>query len=497
MPAQIAKPRDAAAVILFRRTGGEAEVFWLKREKNLTFAGGFYAFPGGKVDAADANIPVEGATGPDAAIKVAAARELFEETGVLVASGAEKLEKPKLDELRKGLLEKKLTFRQMVEEHKLQLRAADFKDAGRWVTPPFLPVRFDARFFLVEAPRNAQAEFWPGELAEGAWVKPKDALARWGAGTALLHPPNQYALETMVAFSTVDAALQRLQNPPHCPNHVATRIEFQKGIRIFPLETATLPPATHTNAYVLGNGELLIVDPGATEVRQYARLLALVAGFKAEGKRVKAIFLTHHHGDHIGGAQAVAERLNAPVWCHEKTADRLPFKVGRLLKDGDEIQLAGLPAMTFQVLHTPGHARGHLCLVEKNSRAAIVGDMVAGVGTIVIDPPEGDMTDYLAQLARLRDLPVAAIYPSHGPVIPDGVSKLNEYIRHREVREQKVLDAIPKSGATIQDIVAKAYSDTPEFLHPIAERSAQASLIKLVREAKVKRDGDRYTRSDA
>jgi 8-oxo-dGTP pyrophosphatase MutT (NUDIX family) len=189
MPAQVAKPRDASAVILFRRVGKEIEVFWLKREKNLTFAGGFYAFPGGKVDAADSQIPIEGATDVDAALKVAAARELFEETGVLVARGAEKLDKAKLDELRKALLDKKLSFAQLVQQHGLQLRADDFKDAGRWVTPPFLPVRFDARFDLVEAPPFAQAEFWPGELAEGAWVKPREALARWGAGTALLHRP--------------------------------------------------------------------------------------------------------------------------------------------------------------------------------------------------------------------------------------------------------------------------------------------------------------------
>jgi glyoxylase-like metal-dependent hydrolase (beta-lactamase superfamily II) len=120
--------------------------------------------------------------------------------------------------------------------------------------------------------------------------------------------------------------------------------------------------------------------------------------------------------------------------------------------------------------------------------------MVAGVGTIVIDPPEGDMTDYLEQLARLRDIPVSAIYPSHGPVIPDGVSKLSEYIKHRQAREQLVLDAIPKTGTTLAAIVPKAYADTPEFLHPIAERSTQAILIKLVREGKVSRSAETYAR---
>ncbi|MFL5319236.1 MAG: MBL fold metallo-hydrolase [Myxococcaceae bacterium] len=329
MPSAVAKTRDASAVILFRRLGGEVEVFWLKREKNLTFAGGYYAFPGGKLDAADANVPVEGATGPDGALKAAAARELFEETGVLVANGAEKLSKEKVAELRKALLDKKVAFRELLEKNGLSVKAADFKDAGRWVTPPFLPVRFDARFYLVEAPKNANAEFWPGELAEGAWVKPKEALKRWEEGTALLHPPNLHALQTMASFTTVEAALHQLQNPVHVPNFIASRIEFQRGFRIFPLETDTLPPATHTNAYVLGNGELLIVDPGASEVRQYARLLALIAGLKAEGKRAKAVFLTHHHADHVSAAAAVAERLNVPIWCHEQRCSAVSGNASR------------------------------------------------------------------------------------------------------------------------------------------------------------------------
>ena len=488
-----ARPRDAAVTVVCRQVpGAGVEVFWLRRETSLSFAGGYYAFPGGRVDGADAQVPVEGAEGQEAAFRVAAARELFEETGLLLAGGAEKVGAEERGAARAALLDRKETFAQVVQRLGLTLRARDFIAAGRWITPPFMPIRFDARFFLAEAPAVGVAEVWPGEAAEGGWVKPKEALRRWQAGTALLHPPNLHAMQVLDDFRGFEDAAQRMESPPHCPSHIASRIEMQKGVMLFPLETETLPPATHTNCYLLGNGELLIVDPGASEVRQYAKLLALVAGLKAEGKRPVAIFLTHHHADHIGGLEGVRERLGLPVWCHERTADRLSVRTDRLLGDGEVITLQGAPPMRLRVLHTPGHARGHLCLLDEASHALIAGDMVSGVSTIVIDPPEGDMTDYLQQLDRLRQIPASVLYPAHGAPIPDGPTKLLELIHHREMREKKVLDSISAAGAKLGEIVPRAYDDVPEAIHPIAERSTQAILIKLVREQKVERRDDTY-----
>ncbi len=487
-----AASRPAAVAVLYRRVGSGVELFWVKREKALAFAGGFYAFPGGKLDKADAQVPVRGASGEEAALRVAAARELFEEAGVLVAEGAEALGPERLKEMRQALLSGQRSWRELLAEAGVALRAEDFRAAGRWITPPYLPVRFDARFFLVEAPPHARAELWPGELTEAAWVAPAEALARWELGTALLHPPNLHVLQEMGRFEAMEQVLPRLVSPPHCPDFIAAIVEFQRGVRLVPLATPTLPPATHTNAYVLGTGELLIVDPGADDPGECERLFEVLSILAAEGRRPVAVLLTHHHGDHVGGAKRVKERLGLPLWCHAHTADRLEVPAERLLEEGEVLELAGSPPQRWRVLHTPGHARGHLCLVDERTRAAVVGDMVAGVGTIVIDPPEGNMRDYLTQLARLRDWPVTTLYPAHGGAIPDGPGKLREYLEHRAAREARILEALPASGATVAQVVEVAYADTPAFLHPVAERSALATLEKLVAEGRVRLAHGRY-----
>jgi len=432
----IAVPRTAAAVILFRKLqrvdpldGAESapavEVFWLRRGAKLRFGGGFYAFAGGKLDPADASVAVAGATGLDATLRVTAARELLEETGVLIARGAA-LEQADLDAMRRALLDRTTSFGALLERHGLRLCAADFPHAGRWVTPPHLPLRFDAHFYLVEAPAAANAEVWPGELSEGEWIAPSAALLRWRQGSALLHPPSLHALQSLAGYrGSLSPVLSALSRPPMVTDGITRRIEHQMGIRIFPQRTPMPEPASYTNCYVIGNGELLIVDPGSPDPAETDRLIDFVRELMAEGCRPRALVLTDHHVDHGGAARAM-NGLELPLWCHARTADRLALPTARLLEEGELLDLGD---MAFSVAHTPGHARGHLCLLDPASKAAIVGDMVAGIGTISIDPPEWDQAAYLRQLERLRDVfEVRTLYPAHGPPIADGRSKLDELL---------------------------------------------------------------------
>jgi endoribonuclease LACTB2 len=489
-----ALPRDAAVAVLVRPGEDGPEVFWLRREATLSFAAGFYAFPGGRVDAADAAVAVEGASGEEATFRAAAARELFEETGVLLARGPTP-EKAALREARAALLRGGRRFADILAGLGLALHAGDFPPAGRWVTPAWMPVRFDARFFLVEVPPGTRAEVWPGELAEGAWVRPADALLAWAEGRALLHPPNHFTLQTLLEAPTLEVARAGLRLAPSTEGPLAHPVEFQKGVGLLALRTPTLLPATHTNCWLLGTGEVLVVDPGASDAGELERLVERLNALERTGLRACAIFLTHHHLDHVGGVAPLVARLGLPVWCHPRTADRLEVKVARVLADGEVVTLEGAPDMHWRVLHTPGHARGHLCLVDEASRAAVVGDMVAGVGTILIDPPEGDMAEYLRQLRRLKDWPVRALYPAHGPPLPDGPTALERYLAHREARELRVKAALREAPQSLEELAQEAYADTPSAWPPVAERSTLAILLKLAGEAEARRVGERWAKA--
>jgi glyoxylase-like metal-dependent hydrolase (beta-lactamase superfamily II) len=257
------------------------------------------------------------------------------------------------------------------------------------------------------------------------------------------------------------------------------------GIRVLALRTPTLPPATRTNAYLVGpeTGGQLVVDPGSPYPDQQAVLDAALAADAAAGRPLVAVLLTHHHGDHVGGAAALAAKWNVPIAAHAKTAARLAgrARVERELGDGDAI--GGVTC-----LHTPGHADGHLCF--QHGDAIIAGDMVAGLGWILIDPSEGDMAQYLASLRLLLARGAATLLPAHGPPIRDAAGKLHEYISHRVQREDQVVRALAaQPGASELELVPAAYADTPRALWPLAARVLRAHLDKLEREGRARRAG--------
>jgi glyoxylase-like metal-dependent hydrolase (beta-lactamase superfamily II)/8-oxo-dGTP pyrophosphatase MutT (NUDIX family) len=493
--------RAAASVILVRADGA---VLWVRRGDQLRFAGGFFAFPGGRVDVQDAAVPLDGGEALGAAEApciVAAARELFEETGVLAVPGAQRVGLEERKEMREALLrrpepdEKAASFGDFLARHRLRIDARWYAPAGRWVTPDMMPIRFDARFYLVDLPPGETAEIWPGELADGEWIAPEEALRRWESGSALLHPPAWHSLKALAwAGGHPRDALPLLTAPEKAPwklpirEHVVERIEFQRGLIVVPLRTPTLPPATHTNCLLLGDEELWVVDPGSPWPEEQAVLHQTLDKLAGEGRKAVGVLLTHHHLDHTGGAQA----LGLPIAATRETAGLIDFPVDRVVEDGARFEVG---PRGWRALHLPGHTRGHLCLMENKSGAVVAGDLVAGVGTVIIDPPEGDMQDYLRSLDRLLGEKPGCIYPAHGPVVPGGVARLEQYRAHRLEREELVLGSLRKAAApaTPAELVPEAYPEVSPEVYPLAERSLLAHLVKLVREGRAEERAGRFS----
>ncbi len=498
--------RPSAAVIPWRRTAdGGIEVYWVRRAAELPFMGGWHAFPGGGLSRADAAVPVDGhpagaGEGPQAAgfpeslgggsedpgpdllpgLVACALRELFEETGLLLATPSP--DPTALGAAQQALLAKEKTFVEILAGLGARLDASRLVWAGRWVTPPFAPVRFDNRFFLLEWPASepVQPEVLPGELAEGEWIAPADALARC-RDEALAAPPILHILEVL-AQDGPEAGIGRLRDPSETNLGPLRRIEMRPGVLMVPLATHTLPPALTTNAYLLGTEEAVLVDPGSPLDAENERLeRALTVARDRLGRRVTAIWLTHHHPDHVGGVERLRRFLGVPVLAHPATAERLAGRIAvdGTLADGQRIVLAGDPPFVVRVLHTPGHARGHLCFLAESQSSILAGDLVAGLGTIVVDPPEGDMDDYLGSLARLADLNPHTLFPAHGPAIQNAVAKLREYIEHRLWREEKVAAAWSQGLRTPGEMLSTVYEDVPKEAYPLAERQILAHLARL------------------
>jgi endoribonuclease LACTB2 len=475
-------PRPSAAVILWRDGPDGREVFWVRRGDGLRFAGGFHAFPGGAIDEADRRVPVHGLAGEEAAILAAACRELFEETGVLLVRGAERLSRAARDEARRALLDRRLPFTDLLFREGLAVDPALLDRAGRWITPDGFPIRFEAWFHLARAPEGQEPEVWPGELSGGGWISTGRALSLWERGEALLHPPALFSLRALHREGP-PAVLARLRDRAGSP-----LIEFQRGVVLAALRTPTLPPATHTNCWLLDVGDgVAVVDPGSPDPAEQALLDGILARLEAEGRPAREVWVTHHHADHLGGAGALAAR-GLPFRAHPLVAGSLPRGATvRPLSDGEVLH------GRWRVLHTPGHARGHVCFLDEVTGALVAGDMVSTLSTIVIDPPEGDMGQYLRQLERLRGLGVRALYPAHGPAAPAGNAKLDEYLRHRRMRAEKVVAALAPGG-TLAEVTRAAYDDTPDWLLPVAERSCLATLIMLEEEGRAARSGESWLR---
>ena len=242
-----------------------------------------------------------------------------------------------------------------------------------------------------------------------------------------------------------------------------------------------------TNTYLVGTGKRPILLDTGIGLDVYDPLLERGLSETKGAADLQEIVLTHVHQDHIGGVPNVRKhfgelQVSKRAW-PEKDAD-YDFPL-TYIDDGARIETDGA---TLRAIHTPGHAKDHLCYYLEEEKALFTGDLVLGAGTTVVPEEGGGLIDYMASLRKLLDLDLSVIYPAHGPAIREPYKKLNEYIAHRELRERQVLDALDAGLTRIPGMVQRIYTDVPEFLHKAAGNSVQSHLNKLKAEGIVKEE---------
>jgi glyoxylase-like metal-dependent hydrolase (beta-lactamase superfamily II)/8-oxo-dGTP pyrophosphatase MutT (NUDIX family) len=449
--------KSAVAIVLSRRPDGRLLVLVGRRHPHARFLGGFHAFPGGGWDPEDGDLARDG---EDACLRRTAARELAEETG-------------------------------------LEAPPEVFLPAGRRVTPPFSPERFDSRMYVLELPTPARpARRADGELLDLEWAEPRELHRRWRELEIRVAPPLIPILGELAAAARepIEEIAARIARVNVRMEEDGPRIEFVPDVLMLVLETATLPPATHTNCYLVGSKELVVVDPGSSDPGEQARLLRHVRRRIEEGAAPKAVFLTHHHSDHAGGAARVATELRVPVMAHPATwaAWGSAGSSARIdLADDEVIELSG--GERLRALHTPGHAPGHLALLEEERGSLFAGDLVSGVSTVLVDSAPGSLDLYLRSLERIRDAGARTLFPGHGPPLIAPAEAVQRLLDHRAEREARIVGALEGGAKNVEQIVAAAYADTPEANPALAARQAMSHLDRLRAVGRVRQDGSTWT----
>jgi len=275
--------------------------------------------------------------------------------------------------------------------------------------------------------------------------------------------------------------------------------------RVAPLIRRILAPNpspftyTGTQTYLIGEGEVAVIDPGPDLPDHVEALTAAL-----RGERVAAILCTHTHRDHSPASRPLKAATGAPiVGCAplslEDSGPRADesfdsaYDPDRVLADGE--RLAG-EGWTIEAVATPGHTSNHLCLALAEARALFTGDHVMGWSTTVVAPPDGDMADYMASLERLLDRDDRLYYPAHGPAVEDPHGHVRRLIEHRRMRERQIIGHVERGEGRIGAMVAAIYSDIDPRLFPAAGRSVLAHLVDLERRGLVREEGEEWTLAD-
>ena len=534
-------PTLAAATVLLLRNAesdGALEVLMTRRSAQASFAPGAYVFPGGGIDALDAAPATHAAaarrpTQSDEHLTeaIAAIRESFEELGILLARHADGRMAGDSDI---AAIDRHAPFAAQCQAHGLQLAADSVYVLARWTADRDLPRRFDVPFLVAHMPQAQTPVADETEQFEPVWVRPQDALTRHAAGSFFMIYPTIRTLERLAKFDHAGAVLAACAGEvplwASCPRagllggKQARYMEHESafgelalvcpdGQIVHPLDwqnqravpllknvqrlTAANPGAMTgpgTNSYLVGDPATgyIAIDPGPAEPEHLQRL------WRAAGGDIRMIVCTHSHPDHSPGAaplqalcvqagRAAPPILGLPSATTARAASA--FTPERALQNGELLALAGQGlegkiTHTLQVVHTPGHAANHLCLVLVEDALLFSGDHVLNGSTTVVDPPDGNMQHYLESLdtldAACQAHGIEFILPAHGYVLGDARGTIARLKAHRLAREGKVLAAMQAlPDGTLQEWVEHAYADVPPRMWPVAQRSLMAHVERI------------------
>jgi recombination protein RecT len=525
-----AVPRPAATVLLLRDGAGGSgvEVLMTRRSATASFAPGAYVFPGGGIDAVDNAAHGIAARRPGQSElhltqAIAAIRESFEELGVLLARHADG--RP-ADDVDIAALSRAAPFAAQCEARGLTLAADEVYVLAHWITDRDLPRRFDVPFLVARMPRNQAPVADESEQFEPVWVRPADALARHKGGDFFMIFPTIRTLERLVKFGSVDAVLQACAGETplwtSCPRagllhgaearfmehesaygelalvspdgQIVHHLDWRTDEPVRLLKNVTRLTAPNpgvmtgpgTNSYLVGDPDTgyIAIDPGPNDPDHLQQL------WHAAGGDIRMIVCTHSHADHSPGArplQALCRHRPAILGLSSAPTARpaSEFKPDQELKDGELLTIVGAGVQhTLEVLLTPGHAANHLCLVLLEDGLLFSGDHILNGSTTVVDPPDGNMTDYLQSLDRLsaacRRHGIDFILPAHGYVLGAASEAIARLKAHRLQREAKVLAAMrQRPDGSLEEWVELAYDDVPPRMWPVAQRSLLAHVQRL------------------
>ena len=524
-----AATRPAATVLLLRDgAAGGAEVLMTRRSATASFAPGAYVFPGGGIDAADSAGHRIAARRPGQSDlhltqAIAAIRESFEELGVLLARHADG--RP-ADAADIAALSRDAPFVAQCEARGLTLAADRVYVLAHWITDRDLPRRFDVPFLVARMPPDQAPVADESEQFEPVWVRPAEALARHQAGSFFMIFPTIRTLERLEKLGSVDAVLQTCagESPlwTSCPRagllhgaearfmdhesaygelalvspdgQIVHHRDWRTGEPVRLLKNVTRLTAPNpgvmtgpgTNSYLVGDPDTgyIAIDPGPNEPEHLQQL------WHAAGGDIRMIVCTHSHADHSPGARPLQAlcKSHPPILGLSSAVTARPaseFKPDRELKNGEHLSVTGGGVQhTLEVILTPGHAANHLCLVLLEDGLLLSGDHILNGSTTVVDPPDGNMTDYLDSLDALSIAcdrhGIEFILPAHGYVLGSAKDAIARLKAHRLQREAKVLAAMrQRPGGSLDEWVELAYDDVPPRMWPVAQRSLLAHVQRL------------------